>query len=383
MSLSEIIFWISSFLIVYSYAIYPLFLYLLYKPDPIADVPVRSEDLPHVSLVIAAYNEEKVIQSRLENCLALDYPKDKLEIIIASDGSDDRTNEIVRSYSDKGIVLFDYQDRRGKVNVLNETVPQVKHAIVAFSDANTMFKNDALRKLVAPFEDVKIGCVCGGLQFINAAGSKTGELEGFYWRYETMLKKMEGARGSLLGANGGIFAVRKELFVQCPSDTIVEDFFLPMKILQNGHYVVYEPHASAIEEAAHKIVQEKERRIRIGAGDFQALFRLLPMLNPLRGFPALAFWSHKVLRWCAPFFLIISFVTNLFLLSNIFYLMLFMLQILFYLCAVMGRILSHAQKNIRFFNLCYYFVSMNSALFLGFCRYVANKQNVAWQRTER
>ncbi|VAX37422.1 Glycosyl transferase, group 2 family [hydrothermal vent metagenome] len=374
--------WTAIFLIVYSYLLYPLLLVFLNKfHKPVESV--LSSQLPNVSIIIAAYNEETVISQRVKNCLALDYPREQLEIIIASDGSDDQTNELVRKFEDQGVILFDYKERRGKVNVLNDTVPRAKHEILVFSDANTDFEKDALKKLVRHFQEPDIGCVCGQLKFVNALGSKTGELEGVYWRFETLLKKMEGNRGSLLGANGAIYAIRKSLFVFCPPDTIIEDFVIPMKILEEGHRVVYEPKALAIEEAAKHIVQEKKRRIRIGAGDFQSLALLKPLLNPKRGFSALAFWSHKVLRWFAPFFIIIAFITNIFLLSNPYYQVLFLLQCIFYISAFIGQVLNWAGVQIKFFSLCYYFISMNISLFLGFVRFVTGTQKVAWERTER
>ena len=377
------LFIISSFLIIYSYVLYPILLLIWDKLSNAKNCYKTSEDLPGVSILIAAYNEEKFIKSRIENCFALDYPKDKLEIIIASDGSSDQTATIALDYTNKGISLFDYKERRGKVNVLNETLPQTKYSIVVFSDANTHFKPDAIKNLVRHFGDEKIGCVVGRLQFVNAEGSSTADLEGIYWRYETMLKKLEGKRGCLLGANGGIFAIRKNLFIKLPPDTIVEDFVMPMKILEGGHAVIYEPNAHAIEEAAHKIIQEKQRRIRIGAGDFQALFRLLPMLNPFKGFPAIAFWSHKVLRWFTPFFMAISLITNLFLINHPKFLLIFLTQCLFYISALLGQYLSHVGKHNKIFNLCYYFVSMNLALFLGFIRYMSGTQSVKWKRTDR
>lgn len=379
----EFLFFLSSSLVVYSYVIYPAFLVLW---DQITESRIlfkTDESSPPVTIVVAAYNEDKVIRSRIENLISLDYPKDKLQIIIASDGSSDQTANIAKEYEKDGIILFDYKDRRGKVNVLNETVPKSKYDIVVFSDANTMFKRDALRKLVAYFADERVGCVVGGLQFVNAKDSSTGELEGVYWRYETMLKKLEGARGSLLGANGAIFGLRKNLFTALPADTIVEDFVLPMKILEGRHYVVYAPEAIAIEEAAQKIIQEKQRRIRIGAGDFQALFRLLPLLNPARGFPALAFWSHKALRWFGPFFMIAAFISNLLLIQKPFFKFTFILQYLFYVFAFIGQLLSKTGRNYKIFSLCYYFVSMNIALFLGFIRYMSGTQSVKWKRTER
>lgn len=380
----KILFWTSLGLTVYTYVLYPLLLIILdrlFKPQPFQ----TADDCPPVSLVIAAYNEEKVIEGRIRNCLSLDYPKDKLEIIVASDGSTDRTAEIAQKYAFDGVTLYAYPQRRGKVNVLNETVMKAKNGILVFSDANTMFTRPAVKKLVRYFADSRVGCVCGGLQFVNADGSYTGDLEGIYWRYETFLKKMEGKRGSLLGANGAIFAIRRELFQQVESDTIVEDFVMPMKILGMGYACVYAPEASAIEEAAHKIVHEKQRRIRIGAGDFQALFRLLYMLNPLKGFSALAFFSHKVLRWFAPFFLAIVFATNICLLPDgRRYIVIFALQVLFYVFAWIGRTLANRKKNnYKIFSLCYYFVSMNVALFLGFLRFLKGQQSVKWNRTER
>ncbi|MBU2541256.1 MAG: glycosyltransferase family 2 protein [Candidatus Omnitrophica bacterium] len=381
-SIIKFSFWLSIFLIGYAYILYPMLLFLF---DKFIQRPkfTTTENLPKVSLIIAAYNEEKVIEKRIKNCLELDYPKDRLEIIIASDGSDDRTNEIVRRYNLDGVILFDYSKRQGKANVLNETLPRTKHGIIIFSDANAFFEPDAIKKLVCYFDDSRIGCVCGLLKFVNAQGSDSAELENFYWRYETFLKKIEGARGSLLGANGPIYAIRKELFIPCPSDTIVEDFFIPMKILEKGYKVFYEKEAVAIEETTKHIIQEKQRRIRIGAGDFQALFRLLPMLNPLKGFSSFSFWSHKVLRWLAPFFLIFAVFLNLFLLMDPLYKLVFAMQCIFYICAVVGQILSWSGINIKPINLCYYFVSMNLSLLIGFVRYITGRQSVAWARTER
>lgn len=378
----KILFWLSVLLITYTYILYPVFLIALNRFRPVPE-PIFASRFPGVSVIIAAYNEQKDIAARIENLLELDYPRENLEIIIASDGSSDKTNEIVRQYESRGVKLFDFPGRRGKVNVLNEIVPQVMHPIVAFSDANSLFKKDALKCLVRNFQDEKVGCVCGLLRFVTAEGTKSGELEGVYWRFETMLKKLEGKRGALLGANGAIFAIRKELFIPLPSNTIVEDFVLPMKILERGYKVIFEPEAAAVEETAKHIIHEKERRIRIGAGDFQAISLLGPMLNPRRGFPALAFWSHKVIRWCVPFFMITAVLTNLILIHEPLYFLFFLLQCLFYFMAMIGQVLSWSHIYIKFFSLCYYFVSMNAALFLGFVRFVTNTQKVAWNRTER
>jgi poly-beta-1,6-N-acetyl-D-glucosamine synthase len=382
MLIIQTLFWLCVLLITYSYVLYPLILLALRRSPDGEQLP-PDDFTPGVSIIIAAYNEEKVIQGRIENLLRMDYPKDKLELIIASDGSTDRTAEIVRGYSDQGVILFDYKERRGKVNVLNETVTRARHEIMLFSDANTFFRSNTVKKLVRRFADPQVGCAVGALHFTTVEGSTSGELEGVYWRYETFIKIIEGGFGSLLGANGALYAVRKNLFYFCPPDTIVEDLVIPMKILEQGHKVVYEPESVALEDAAKHIVQEKKRRIRIGAGDFQSIGLLRRMLNPLRGFPAFAFFSHKILRWFTPFFMLLAFVLNLFLLKEPVFQFMFACQGIFYGLAVLGQMLSWAGIAIKGLNLFYYFVSMNLALFLGFVNFVSATHDVKWERTER
>ncbi|MDE2028044.1 MAG: glycosyltransferase family 2 protein, partial [Candidatus Omnitrophica bacterium] len=228
-----------------------------------------------------------------------------------------------------------------------------------------------------------VGCVCGSLHFIKAEESQTIELEGFYWKFETFLKRVEGKLGACLGANGAIFALRKELFYNCPPDTIVEDFVISMKVLEKGFKAAYDPQAVAFEHTAKKIIQEKQRRIRIGAGDYQSLTMLASMLDLRRGFSAFAFWSHKVLRWCVPFSLGLVLATNLALVGHWFYNVILFIQFVFYCFALIGQALSNREKKIKIFNLCYYFVSMNLALFLGFVRFVSGTQRVTWERTQR
>jgi cellulose synthase/poly-beta-1,6-N-acetylglucosamine synthase-like glycosyltransferase len=399
----EILFWMSGGLILYGYVFYPILLLILnrihgdrpktpaHEAKGGAGVDHRPETLPSVSVLIAAYNEEGVIEKRIGNLLELDYPKNKIEIVIASDGSTDGTDDIIKKYSGRGVKLFRVEGRVGKVNVINKAVPDLTGEIIVLSDANTFYMKDAVSKLVRNFEDKSIGCVCGELNFYGENEGEVVSLEGAYWRYEQFLKRNEGSRGSLLGANGGIYAIRKELFVELPPNTIVEDFVLPMKILEKGYKVIYEPEAIAYEETSKKIIQEMERRIRIGAGDFQALMLTWKLLNPMRGFTALAYFSHKVIRWFAPFLLMSVFATNLMLAGlrvsgfagNEYYLFMLLLQVMFYLTALVGRIFSQTGVRLKFFGLPYYFVSMNIALFLGFIRFCANSQNVAWQRTER
>lgn len=376
-------FWACFILIIYTYFIYPAFLYLFYR-SPLKKKEASSDyRWPKVSLVVAAYNEEKVIAKKIENSLDLDYPEDRLEIIISSDGSTDNTDTIAEKYVSHGITFLKFNSRRGKVNVLNDVIPKAKGEVVLLSDANTIYKGDAVKKIVRDFADPEVGCVCGELIFRNVEKNEVGALEGFYWRYEQFIKKIEGANGALLGANGGIYAIRKGLFEILPSNVIIEDFVIPMRILEKGYDVIYESAAVAFEETSKKVIQEMERRIRIGAGDFQSLLLTWKLLNPSRGFAAFAYLSHKVIRWLVPFFLISLFFINIFLIQERFYFVTFLLQSGFYSAAILGRILSRTNLRLKFFGLPYYFISMNIALFFGFIRFCANSQSVTWQKTER
>ena len=377
----EIIFWMSAFLILYTYAVYPLMLAVFFRPKDKDYRPQAENPEPSmVTILVCAHNEEKVIRERIDNLLSLDYPKEKTEIVIASDGSCDDTDNIVKEYKDAGVRLLSFSDRAGKVNTINRSLSDLNGDIIVLTDANTIFERDAVSRLIEKFKYKDIGCVVGELHFRDEG---IGRLEGIYWRFEQFLKKTEGARGSLLGANGGIYAFRKELFINLPNDTIVEDFVLPMKILEKGHKVYYEPLAIAYEDAAQKLVQEFERRVRIGAGDYQALVYTWKILNPLRGFTAFAYFSHKVVRWFVPFFIISLFFTNLFLVNHFFYRMVFMSQIIFYITAGLGNVLHRIDFKCKYIELPYYFVSMNTALLIGFFRFCLGRQSVKWIRTQR
>ncbi len=379
----EIIFWSSAGLIGYGYVFYALILAGLRRVFPPAP-PSFTNELPSISVLIAAYNEEQAIKDRIANCLTLDYPKDKLEIIIASDGSNDRTNEIAATFDRDPVRLICLKQRQGKVNAINTASPKVKNEILIFSDATSHFEPDLARKLVRHFGDTQVGCVCGNVVFTNAAGSKTGELEGAYWKLETYLRQREGERGSTLGATGAAFAMRRELWRPCPPNALVEDLVMPMKVLQSGYQVNFEPEAIATETAAEKIDEEFERRRRIGAGALQSLILLLPMLNPLRGFPAIAFFSHKVIRWLTPMLMILCLLTHLILAINSgLYLSLLVPHLGFYLAALIGLLVGRKNRVYRVLSLPYYFVSMNTALLCGYFKYLRGTQKVTWNRVNR
>jgi cellulose synthase/poly-beta-1,6-N-acetylglucosamine synthase-like glycosyltransferase len=335
---------------------------------------------PTVTLVVAAYNEADCIGEKLANSVSLDYPKNRFSIIIGSDGSTDGTDEIVQRFPDPRVRLA-AAPRAGKSSVLNRCVPAAEGEIVLLSDANTRISADAVRKLVRHFDDPKVGAVCGSLRLYNP--TQQHYEESAYWKYESWLKRYEGKFGAVMGANGGLYAIRRSLYSPLPTSTIVDDFVVALRIVQSGYKVSYDPQATAEEETTEDYGREFKRRARIAAGNFQSL-RLLPgLLNPLRGFPAFAFWSHKLLRWCAPAFMVASFVSSLALWQRGFYRWAFMAQLAFYLLALLGPASWLPRKVRKLSSMAFYFVSMNLAIAVGFWRFLRNSQRAAWDRTSR
>jgi cellulose synthase/poly-beta-1,6-N-acetylglucosamine synthase-like glycosyltransferase len=371
-----VVFLVSAGVIIYSYAIYPLLLALL--PARRGEKPDEPAEWPSISVLISVYNEEKHISERIENLLALDYPADKLEIIIGSDGSTDRTNDLVGEFTDSRVKLHAFEERGGKPSVLNRLVPQTRGELLAFSDANAMFAPDALRKLVRHFGDPRIGGVCGRL-VLHGDNSETDE--GPYWKLETYLKTHESALDSCLGANGAIYAIRKSCWPGIPDNTFVDDFVIGMRVRERGVRVIYDTEAVATEELPQSVGHEMTRRIRIGAGDFQALFLCWRSLLPWRGLYVWSFWSHKVLRWFGPFFMIAALVANAALLPHPMFAVLLAVQVTFYLLAIIGSMMR--RRKFVLFSAPHYFVVINLSLLFGFFRLIAGTQQAAWKRTAR
>jgi cellulose synthase/poly-beta-1,6-N-acetylglucosamine synthase-like glycosyltransferase len=375
-STSMIVFFISAGVIIYSYAIYPLLLALL--PARRGETTVEPAEWPSISVLISVYNEEKHITERIENLLALDYPADQLEIIIGSDGSNDRTNDLVGNFVDSRVKLYAFEERGGKPSVLNRLIPQARGELLVFSDANAMFASNALRKLARHFGDTRIGGVCGRL-VLHGDNSETDE--GPYWKLETYLKTHESALDSCLGANGAIYAIRKSSWPGIPDNTFVDDFVVGMRVRERGVRVIYDTEAVATEELPQSVGHEMTRRIRIGAGDFQALFLCWRSLLPWHGVYVWSFWSHKVLRWVAPFFMITALVANAALLCQPLFAVLLALQLTFYLLAIIGSMMR--RRKIVLFSAPHYFVVINLSLLLGFFRFITGTQQAAWKRTVR
>jgi cellulose synthase/poly-beta-1,6-N-acetylglucosamine synthase-like glycosyltransferase len=384
--LAPIPLWFGAVCLIYSYAMYPAVVWVVGKLSGNRRRPSSQsdDDLPTVSVLIAAFNEEAVIDSRLRNLLASDYPHDKLEIVIASDGSTDGTNEAVRRVAGQSPIvrLLDVPVRAGKTSVLNRAFGQVAGEIVVLSDANTFTDRQSLRALAQWFSCPGVGVVCGQLILVEPENGRNPD--NLYWRYENFLKTCEGRLGSLLGANGGIYAVRKSLFRAVPDDTLVDDLVIPLSIkLRTGCEIVYEPGARAIEETPAGMAAEFRRRARIGAGGFQCIARLWRLLNPAHGWLALAFFSHKVLRWFGPFFMVAMLLANLLLLGAKPYRAAMAAQAVFYAVAALGRRVSGRGGLAKAARLPALFVGANLALLVGFGRWIRGTRGGTWERTAR
>ncbi len=387
-----IVFWVALLLVVHSYLLYPLVLFLSDSLGQTVSAwrylgglerrrPPAQLGLPTVSVLIAAHNEASCIAQRIENLLSQDYPESKVEIIVGSDASFDGTDEIVRRYAGKGVKLST-GSRAGKAGVLARLLSIATGDVLVLTDANTEFERDAIRRIVQPLRDPSVGLVCGRLVLHTQGGAPLAE--GAYWRLESLLKLYESRRGCVMGANGALYAVRRALFPPFPAGTVVDDFVAALRVLQSGYEIRYEPEAVAHEEAAPDGDAEYRRRVRIAAGCFRALWQHRGLLSPRHGFTAFALWSHKVLRWLTPQALLVALVANLALAgSSWIYNALLACQIGAYLFAALG-LLEVAPKPLRApANAAAHFVEMNAALFVGFIKFSRGAQGQAWSRTER
>ena len=384
-----VVFGLCVFLVVYSYAIYPLCLMALsrfsllkrntrYVRNGMDRWPSEIEP-PSVAVIISAFNEEGCIRERIENLLSLNYPSRKIAFYIGTDGCSDNTEAIIREFDDDRVKPSFFEKNRGKASVLNDLVELANEDILVFSDANTFFECSAVECLVRHFSDPTIGGVCGELNLVSSESG--GNLDGVYWKYERLLKFHESRIGGLLGANGAIYAIRKALYIEIPSDTIVDDFSIALNVSLAGKTVIYDADARAIEEVAPTHADEFGRRVRIGSGNFQSLFRYLGLLNPFKGVLWWTYVSHKVLRWVTPFFLLIAFLCTAFLsLHSVVFGVLTLLQVVVYLLAFCLRNKSPENKLL---GLLVFWVMMNAALAKGAFKLASGRASGTWQSTKR
>lgn len=374
----EAIFWLGVAAVGYAYVGYPLLLTLLSLIRP---KPVRSKTwTPSVSVIIAAYNEERDLAAKLENTLALDYPKSELEVIVTSDCSTDRTDEIVRSFAARGVRLHRQEERHGKTAAQNAAVEKARGEIVVFSDATTHYQPDVLRLMVPAFADQSIGCVTGRVIYQDVKDSSVGAGTQSYWNYEFFLKRHESNVCSLIGVCGCMYAVRKAAYVPLYNDAC-SDFIIATTMVQQGLRAVYVPEAVCMEEPNRKAKKELAARVRIISQTFSDLWRNRTMLNPLRsGFYAVQLWSHKVMRYLVPVFLILVFVASAFLSPrSVFYAGVFFAQVAFYLAAVVSWLLERAGLHFRLLALPQYFVITNLASLIAFVKFLSGETYTRWE----
>jgi cellulose synthase/poly-beta-1,6-N-acetylglucosamine synthase-like glycosyltransferase len=356
----ELIFWLSGAVVAYVYIGYPLLLKLAHMAfGRVPSHPPAAE--PPVTLVISAFNEEASIREKLENTLQLDYPADRLQVLVVSDASDDRTDDIVREFADRGVRLLRMAERGGKTVGLNAAIREASGEVVVFSDANAMYRRDALRRLSAPFADRTVGAVVGESTYHDSETASEAS-ESLYWKYETAIKRLESETGSVVGGDGAIYAIRRGLYVPMRADAL-SDFVNPLQIVKSGHRCLYEPAAQSVEKAAEGFDREFRRKVRIVNRAWRAMLSMPELLNPFRhGFFALKLISHKLLRWLAPVFLALLLAANFALLGRgALYAATLAAQLAFYALALTGHLLRHRERMPRLLSVPYYFTMVNIA----------------------
>ena len=393
-----IVFWLSVFLVFYTYVGYTLVLWVMVKiKEAVKGKPEQSVagELPDVTLLIAAYNEKDYVDEKVKNSLELDYPKDKLKIVWVTDGSDDGTPDLLRQYPE--VTVHHLLRRGGKIEAMNRGVSLSNTPIIIFSDANAMLGKESVRRIIHLFANPKVGCVSGEKRiFDNEKDMAAGAGEGLYWKYESFQKRYDARLYSVVGAAGELFAIRREYFAEVEDDTLLDDFIISLRIAMRGYTTQYDPQAYACERSSANVREELKRKIRIAAGGFQSIARLVPLLNFFKyGLLSFQYISHRVLRWTlAPLSLLLLLVSNFalalqtglfttpftegWIMSTVFW-----LQICFYAMALLGWFLENRHIKLKVLFVPYYFFIMNYAVFLGFFRCVKKSQNVVWERAKR
>ena len=375
---AQIIFWSGAAAIFYVYAGYPLLVYAVSRifPKPIA----RAAFEPRVTVLITAYNEEKDIRAKLENTLLIDYPKEKIEILVASDGSTDRTDAIVKSFAAHNVKLFRQEGRVGKTVTQNNAVKNADGEVILFSDATTDYQPDVLREILPNFADQTVGCVAGRLIYVDRSQSNVGGGAKSYWNYETFLKRSESRACSLIGASGCLYAVRKSAYQPMYAEAC-SDFLICTVVHRQNLRSVYEPNAVCTEETNQKTDKEMKMRVRVILQTLTDLWKNRDVMNPQRhGFYAVELISHKLLRYAVPIFLAaVFFAAAALSFGSLFYQLIFVLQILFYFSAFAGWMLEKLGVKLSFLMIPLYFVLANAASISGFIKFLRGERFAAWE----
>ena len=390
----KIIFWLCLALVVYTYVGYGAVLYIILKVKNIffrrettPILPLDPQLLPDVTLMICAYNEADVIEEKMQNIRALNYPQDKLCVMWVTDGSNDNSNELLQAYPEVKLVYS--PERKGKAAAMQHGLQENKAEYVIFTDANTMLNADAIREIVRQFMKKNVSCVSGEKRVAaRHAGQATAEGEGVYWKYESMLKRWDSELYSAMGAAGELFAVRMSHYLPAPNNALLDDFMMSMLILKDGHRIAYTNEAYATEYGSASTAEESKRKRRIAAGGLQSIWWLRSLMNPF-AYPKVAFQyvSHRVLRWSiTPLALFALFPLNLLLLfasGSLIYQLLFLLQLFFYLSALTGHILKVSGRRNKLLYIPCYFLFMNLNVFLGIGYLMSHKDSGTWEKARR
>lgn len=363
----------------YAYLGYPLLVFLvsILFPRRLKKAP---DFEPGVTVLITAYNEERDIRAKLENTLSLDYPKEKLEIIVASDCSTDKTDDIVREFESQGIRLHRQRERLGKTPAQNVAVMLARNEIILFSDATTMYQPNVLREMMPGFADEKVGCVAGKLIYVDPANTGVGSGARSYWNYETFIKTHESRACSLIGVSGCLYAVRRNAYVPMYAEAC-SDFLIVTKLMEQGLRTVYEPRAICTEETNRSTDKELQMRVRVITQTFTDLWRHKNMMNPFRsGFYAIELISHKLMRYFVPFALLGIFISSLILAySSILFLVIFVSQLLFYALALMAFSFERLGMNMKLLSLPQYFVLTNVASVIALYKTLRGERIARWE----
>ena len=390
----KIIFWLCLALVVYTYVGYGAVLYIILKVKNIffrrettPILPLDPQLLPDVTLMICAYNEADVIEEKMQNIRALNYPQEKLCVMWVTDGSNDNSNELLQAYPEVKLVYS--PERKGKAAAMQHGLQENKAEYVIFTDANTMLNADAIREIVRQFMKKNVSCVSGEKRVAaRHAGQATAEGEGVYWKYESMLKRWDSELYSAMGAAGELFAVRMSHYLPAPSNALLDDFMMSMLILKDGHRIAYTNEAYATEYGSASTAEESKRKRRIAAGGLQSIWWLRSLMNPF-AYPKVAFQyvSHRVLRWSiTPLALFALFPLTLLLLfvsGSLIYQLLFLLQLFFYLSALTGHILKVSGRRNKLLYIPCYFLFMNLNVFLGIGYLMSHKDSGTWEKARR
>ena len=374
----EIIFWLSAAALCYTYAGYPILIAAISSLRPRG--VRRGEYRPTVSVIITAFNEERALAAKLENTLALDYPRDLLEVIVASDCSTDRTDEIAKEFALRGVKLHRQPERLGKTAAQNAAIEQAHGEVVVFSDATSHYQPDVVKAILPSFADEQVGCVGGRLVYVDRHQSDIGRGAKSYWGYETFLKRHESRACSLIGVSGCLYAVRRSAYVPLEHDAC-SDFIIATKMVEQGLRAVFEPEAICTEETNQRRANEMKMRVRVIAQTFSDLWRNRAMVNPFRsGLYAWQLLSHKVMRYFVPFFLLALLATSAVLsFDSPLYRIVFLLQGLGYSCAIVSWVLEKSGVRSRVLALPHYFVLANVAAMIALFQFLRGERYARWQ----